>query len=204
MAEALGLVVWPMVEFEADDALATAAARCSREDSVDQVLICSPDKDLAQCIEGDRVVIWDRMRDRVIDQNGVVDKWGVQPASIPDLLGLMGDTADGIPGIPRWGAKSSSRVLAEYGNIESIPSDPQEWTVAVRGAKGLSAQLEAQREEALLYKKLAILRRDVPIQENLADLLWRGAKRTLLESLCAELGDQRLADRFTFWDPEDP
>ncbi|MAI78389.1 MAG: flap endonuclease [Deltaproteobacteria bacterium] len=204
VAEALGLVVWPMVEFEADDALATAAARCSREDSVDQVLICSPDKDLAQCIEGDRVVIWDRMRDRVIDQNGVVDKWGVQPGSIPDLLGLMGDTADGIPGIPRWGAKSSSRVLAEYGNIESIPSDPQEWTVAVRGAKGLSAQLEAQREEALLYKKLAILRRDVPIQENLADLLWRGAKRTLLESLCAELGDQRLVDRFTFWDPEDP
>jgi len=198
-AEALGVVVWPMVDFEADDALATAAARFSRAASVDKVLICSPDKDFAQCVVGDRVVLWDRMRDRVIDEAGVAKKWGVSPGSIPDLLALMGDSADGIPGIPRWGQKSSSTVLAEYERLEDIPVDPEKWTIKVRGAAGLSRSLEENREDALLYKRLATLRRDVPLPEKLADLRWRGANRKKLQALAESLGDTRVMDRIETW-----
>jgi 5'-3' exonuclease len=199
VGRALGVVVWPMVEFEADDAIATAAARLSDHRAVERVLIGSPDKDLAQCVEDGRVVLLDRMRDRVIDEAGVVAKWGVPPASIPDLLALMGDTADGIPGIPRWGAKSCATVLAEYGSIERIPEDPGEWAVKVRGAAGLAANLAARREEALLYKRLATLRRDVPLDEDLDDLAWRGARRPALEALCERLGDPRPLDRIERW-----
>ena len=199
VAEALGLVVWPMVEFEADDALATAAHRWSGAEGVERVLICSPDKDLAQCVEGDRVVLLDRMRARVIAEPDVVEKWGVPPASIPDLLALMGDAADGVPGIARWGLKSSSRVLAEYGRIEEIPADPADWSVSVRGAAGLSANLEAEREAALLYRSLTELRRDVPIEEELSDLHWSGPRRQRLTEIAHRLGDANILGRFTAW-----
>ncbi|MBT4100409.1 MAG: flap endonuclease [Gemmatimonadetes bacterium] len=199
VAAALGLVVWPMVEFEADDALATAATRFSPDPRVDQIIICSPDKDFAQCVRGQRVVLHDRIRDRVIDEEGVHEKWGVGPGSIPDLLGLMGDTADGIPGIPRWGQKSSATLLAEYQTIESIPADPDSWSVKARGAKGLSENLESQREAALLYKELATLRCDVPLTESIEDLEWRGARRGLLADVADEIGDQGILERIERW-----
>jgi 5'-3' exonuclease len=198
-ARALGVVVWPMVEFEADDALATAAARFADAPDVERVLLCSPDKDLAQCVRGDRVVLFDRMRQNVIDESGVHDKWGVAPASIPDYLALVGDTADGIPGIPRWGAKSTSTVLAEYGHLEEVPDDESAWTVKVRGAKSLAKNLREMRDEAALYKRLATLRTDAPVEEGLEDLRWRGADREALDALCEELGDARLLERLPAW-----
>jgi len=147
---ALGVVVWPMVEFEADDALATAAARFNDEKTVEQIVICSPDKDLAQLVSGNQIVCWDRRRDILIDEAGVVEKYGVRPGSIPDWLALVGDSADGIPGIPGWGAKSSASVLAHYEHIEKIPDNPEEWGVSVRGATRLAENLAQGREEALL------------------------------------------------------
>ena len=199
VGEALGLVVWPMVEFEADDALATAAARWADAKSVEQILICSPDKDFAQCVRGDKVVLFDRMRQRLIDEAGVVEKWGIQPASMPDYLALVGDTADGIPGVPRWGAKSTAAVLAEYGSLESIPDDEGEWSIKVRGAKSLAANLRELREEVALYKTLATLRTDVPLPEKLPDMKWRGADRGKLEALCEEIGDTRVISRVPAW-----
>jgi 5'-3' exonuclease len=196
-AAALGLVVWPMVEFEADDALATAIARFTQLESVERIYICSPDKDLAQCVEGERVVLFDRMRDRIIDEKGVWEKWGVGPSSIPDLLGLMGDRADGIPGIPRWGQKSCASVLSVFEHIEKIPENVEEWNLTVRGAKSLSENLNARREEAALYKDLAILRRDVPLDEKLSDLEWKGAGRDELSAFLAEIGAERELGRVT-------
>ena len=196
-AETLGMVVWPMVEFEADDAIATAIERFKQVAGVERICICSPDKDLAQCVEGERVVLFDRMRDRIIDEKGVWDKWGVGPQSIPDLLGLMGDRADGIPGIPRWGQKSCASVLSVYGSIENIPEDVDAWNLTVRGAKALSENLNAQREEAALYKKLAILRRDVPLAETLSDLEWKGARRDELNEFLTEIGAERELARVT-------
>jgi 5'-3' exonuclease len=195
---ALGIVVWPMVEFEADDALATATARFKTEKRVEQIVICSPDKDLAQLVTGNRIVCWDRRRDILIDEAGVLEKYGVSPASIPDWLALVGDTADGIPGIPGWGAKSSSVVLEHYGNIEKIPDNPEEWKLSVRGAARLSENLAAQRKEALLYRQLATLRQDVPLQESLDDLEWQGAHERL-KKLCHELGDERIPERISRW-----
>ena len=199
VSAALGVVVWPMVEFEADDAIATAAARFARSKRVDRVLLCSPDKDLAQCVVGSRVVLLDRMRERVIDEPGVVEKWGVGPASIPDLLALMGDSADGIPGIPRWGQKSTAAVLAQYGAIEKVPDDPETWSVKVRGAATLARNLAEQREDALLYKRLATLRTDVPLDEKLDDLRWRGADRPAMEAVCEKLGDGRTLEQIETW-----
>ena len=196
-AAGLGLVVWPMVEFEADDALATAVARFKKLESVERIYICSPDKDLAQCVEGERVVLFDRMRDRIIDEKGVWEKWGVGPSSIPDLLGLMGDRADGIPGIPRWGQKSCASVLSVYGSIEKIPENVEDWNLTVRGAKSLSENLNARREEAALYKELAILRRDVPLSEKLSDLEWKGARRDELSAFLSEIGAERELERVT-------
>ena len=199
MARALGVTVWPMVEFEADDAIATAAEKFAKSKRVDRILLCSPDKDLAQCVRGERVVLFDRMRDRIFDEAGVQEKWGVGPGSIPDLLALMGDSADGIPGIPRWGAKSSATLLAHYQSIERIPIDPSEWEVKVRGAPGLSGNLEAQREDALLYKRLATLRTDVPLEEKLGDLEWRGADRAALEAVAEKIGAGRTIERVERW-----
>ncbi len=194
----LGLVVWPMVEFEADDALATAADRYAGMPEVDRVWIASPDKDLAQCVRGSKVVRLDRMRKLTLDEAGVAERFGVSPATIPDWLALVGDRADGIPGLERWGAKSSSAVLARYGHIEAIPAQGQDWDVPVRGAPRLAQILVEQREDALLYRQLATLRLDVPLAEEVGDLEWRGARGTLRE-LALELGDGRLEGRVERW-----
>jgi len=193
--EALGLVCWPMVGFEADDAMATAAARWAEAPGVEQVLLCTPDKDLAQCVHGTRVVRLDRMRRLLLDEAGVNAKFGVPPASIPDWLALVGDDADGIPGIPRWGSKSATAVLRRFARIEDIPDDAARWGSPVRGAAALAASLAARREDAALYKRLATLRRDVPLRESLEDLEWRGARRAELEGLCRELGDDDFVAR---------
>lgn len=195
---ALGVVVWPMVEFEADDALAAAVARFKDNPEVEQIVICSPDKDLAQLVSGKRIVCWDRRRDIVIDEEGVMEKYGVSPASIPDFLALVGDSADGIPGIPAWGAKSSASLLAHYGHIENIPDDPETWELKVRGAKRLAENISDQREDALLFRQLATLRTDVSLKENLGDLEWKGA-HARLKALCYELGDERIPERLPRW-----
>jgi 5'-3' exonuclease len=198
---ALGVVVWPMVEFEADDALATAAARFKKSKSVEQVLICSPDKDLAQLVSDNGVVCWDRRRDIIIDEAGVLEKYGVPPPSIPDWLALVGDSADGYPGIPGWGAKSAAVVLAYYNHMESIPDDSTKWRVSSisRGrAVSLAESLAQRREEALLYKKLATVRKDVPIKEKLGDLKWQGAWERL-KVICHELGEEKIPMRISRW-----
>ncbi len=196
-AAALGMVVWPMIEFEADDALAAAAARFA--DQVDQVVICSPDKDLMQCVRGDRVVVLDRRREIVYDEPAVVAKHGVSPRSIPDYLALVGDSADGIPGIPRWGARSSASVLQRYGQLAEIPASVEDWDVKVRGAAGLAANLAKEAEEAALYKVLATLREDVPLTESLDDLEWKGAQPAPLEAFCRRIGYERFLERVTRW-----
>ena len=190
---ALGLVTWPMVEFEADDAMATAAHRF--HDAVEQVVLCSPDKDLAQCLTVDNVVMWDRIRDRVLDRASVPEKFGVTPESIPDYLALVGDTADGIPGIPRWGAKSAGAVLSHYKHLEAIPPDARSWVVKVRGADALADNLRQHGEQALLYRTLATLRLDVPLNETLDDLAFRGVDGPALTLLCVKLGEPDLAER---------
>ena len=198
-ARALGFVVWPMVEFEADDAIASAALKFARSKRVERVWMCSPDKDLAQMVSGERIVGWDRMREKVLDERGVHEKFGVGPESIPDYLALVGDSADGIPGIPRWGAKSTAAVLERWGSIERIPTAFEDWEVKVRGAKTLSANLNAQRQEAALYRTLATLRKDLPIDEKLGQLEWKGADRSLLEPLLDRLGDARMLSRVKRW-----
>lgn len=194
VASALGCVVWSMVEFEADDALAAAAHRW--RDEVEQVVICTPDKDLAQCVIGDRVVLRDRIRDKTLDEAAVVEKFGVSPASIPDWLALVGDTADGIPGLPGWGAKSAATVLARYAHIDAIPDDPGAWDVKVRGAARLADVLATRREDARLYRTLATLRTDVPLaEERPDDLRWRGHDRERLAAVCASLEYERFLHR---------
>ena len=191
---ALGVVVWPMVEFEADDAIATAAARALSHPKVEQVVICSPDKDLAQMVQGEKVVCLDRRRRVVIDEAGVVEKFGVGPQSIPDYLALVGDAADGIPGIARWGAKSSAAALQRYGRIEDIPLEVSEWDVKIRGLAGLVKNLSEGYEDALLYKELATLRTDVPLKEGIADLEWKGIREEEFERLCETLNSPGLLD----------
>jgi 5'-3' exonuclease len=193
-ARALGLTTWSMVEFEADDALATMAARAAADRRVARVLVGTPDKDLAQMVQGGRVVQLDRRRRLVLDEAAVRTKYGVAPASIPDLLALVGDDADGLPGLPRWGLKSAAIVLAHYGHLEAIPDDPRAWTVAVRGADALAASLAAQRGDAALYKVLATLRTDVPLVEDVDALRWRGPGPELA-AVCAELDAPALLER---------
>lgn len=190
---AMGITAWSMIEFEADDGLATAAARYGSDDSVERVVICSPDKDFAQCVRGDAVVLLDRRRKIVIDEPGVLEKFGVSPASIPDWLALVGDDADGIPGIPRWGAKSAATVLRRYGHITEIPEDPGAWDIKVRGAESLARELNEAREDAELYRVLATLRTDVPLEEDLADLEWRAFTDDLPE-FCRQIGFERFLD----------
>jgi 5'-3' exonuclease len=195
---ALGIVVWPMVEFEADDALASAATRFSGEGGVEQVVICSPDKDVAQLVSGNHVVCWDRRRDIVYDDAAVLAKFGVRPASIPDWLALVGDSADGYPGIPGWGAKSASMVLAQYDHLEAIPDDPERWGLGSARAIRLAETLKAHQEDVLLYRRLATLRHDVPLHERIADIAWCGA-HDHLKQLCAELGSTKLLERVPRW-----
>lgn len=171
---AAGIVVWPMVEFEADDALAAGATKAAQDSRVERVIICTPDKDLAQCVQGTRVVQLNRRTRAVCDQAGVVDKFGVPPASIPDYLALVGDTADGYPGLQGWGAKSSAAVLAKFGHLEGIPADFREWGVNVSGASTLAATLAQNLHQALLFRNLATLRTDIALFENVDELRWKG------------------------------
>lgn len=171
---ALGIVVWPMVEFEADDALAAAATAAANDPRVERVVICTPDKDLAQCVRGTRIVQLDRRKNITRDEEGVVAKFGVMPASIPDYLALVGDSADGFPGLLGWGAKSAAAVLARFIHLESIPSDWREWGVNVASPKALSSTLAAYRDQALLFRVLATLRTDIPVFESVDQLEWKG------------------------------
>lgn len=195
--EAIGVVVWRMEEYEADDALATAAARFAG--TVEQVVIMSPDKDMSQCIVGSDVVGFDRRRSVFIDEDGVKEKFGVAPASIPDYLGLVGDTADGFPGLRGWGAKSASMVLSRYGHIEEIPLESGLWDVTVRGAERLVETLRSHISDALLFRYLATLRRDVPLQESLDDLEWKGVPRDRFIEFCDRLGFGSLRDKPERW-----
>ena len=196
---ALGIVVWSMKEWEADDALATAAARFAAAPGVDQVRIMTPDKDLGQCVEGARVVQVDRMRRKVLDEAAVRAVRGVAPSSVPDLLALVGDAADGIPGLPGFGAKSAAAVLARWATVEAIPDDPARWDVKVTGAPRLAATLAARRDDAILYKRLATLVRDVPLGESLGDLEHRGVPRAAFTKLLDSLGAKDLERRPSRW-----
>ena len=171
---AAGIVVWPMVEFEADDALAAAAVTAARDPRVEQVVICTPDKDLSQCVQGTRIVQLDRRRRVVLDDFGVTSKFGVAPSSIPDYLALVGDSADGYPGLPGWGAKSSSAVLAKYARLELIPKDWREWRVNAANASLLAATLFREWEKVLLFRTLATLRTEIDLFEDVEQLRWRG------------------------------
>jgi 5'-3' exonuclease len=173
---ALGVVVWPMVEFEADDALAAAALVAAADPRVEQVIIATPDKDLAQSVSGDRIVQLDRRTGELRDEAGVRTRFGVPPASIPDWLALVGDSADGYPGLPGWGAKSAAAVLARYGHIENIPRLALDWDVDVRGAQKLAGTLAAQKDAALLFRRLATLRPDAPVNERVEELQWHGPR----------------------------
>ena len=171
---ALGVTVWAMVEEEADDALAAAARIASEDPEVGRVLICTPDKDLAQCVRGTRVVQWHRRGNRIVDEAGVVAKFGVPPVSIPDYLALVGDAADGYPGLQGWGAKSAAAVLAKFQHIEQIPDDPSEWRVNAANAGGLARTLNRDRQLALRFRELATLRADLPLFESIDALRWNG------------------------------
>jgi 5'-3' exonuclease len=202
VTHALGMVTWPMIEYEADDALATAAKMFAEESLVERVLICSPDKDLTQCVRGQRTICLDRRRRLEMDHDGVREKFGVSPESIPDWLALVGDSADGIPGVPRWGARSASAALACYERLDQIPEDPAAWEFKVRGAAALAKNLNEHREDARLYRRLALLVENVPLTERLEDLEWRGARRAELEAICAELGETELIERVPRWRAE--
>ena len=193
---ALGVVVWPMVELEADDALAAAATVAAADARVDQVVICTPDKDLAQCVRGTRVVQLDRRRGELRDESGVRQKFGVPPGSIPDWLALAGDSADGYPGLPGWGAKSAATVLARYDHLEHIPRRAAEWDGSVRGAARLAATLAEQGERALLFRTLATLRADAPIGADVDALRWIGP-RPGFAAWSERLGPPSLQDRAT-------
>jgi 5'-3' exonuclease len=171
---ALGVAVWPMVDYEADDALASAAAKAADDPRVDHVFVCTPDKDLAQTVRGTRVVQMDRRRRTVRDEAGVIARFGVPPASIPDYLALVGDAADGYPGLPGWGAKSAAAVLAKYGHLEAIPKDYTEWGVNASRPGALAATLERDADRARLFRDLATLRTDVPLFESVDELCWKG------------------------------
>lgn len=172
---ALGVVVWPMVEFEADDALAAAAAAAAADDRVERVIVCTPDKDLAQCVRGTRVVQLDRRKRTIRDEAGVVAKFGVPPASIPDYLALVGDAADGFPGLPGWGAKSAAAILARYGHLEAIPDDWRQWHANVVTPARLAETLLRERERVFLFRDLATLRTDIPLFTSIDELRWKGA-----------------------------
>lgn len=196
---ALGIACWAMVEDEADDALATVTARVTVDPRVERVVICSVDKDLAQCVRGDLIVLRDRIRKVTYDEAGVVAKFGVRPASIPDYLALVGDNADGYPGLPGWGARSAGAVLARWEHLESIPDDPLTWDVDVRGAGRLATTFRRHRDEAFLFRHLATLNVDSTAPGGISDLAWAGVPRASFEALCAELGFESIPGRVHRW-----
>jgi 5'-3' exonuclease len=204
--EALGIVLWPMVEYEADDAIAAAAVRFAQDPRVERILVCTPDKDMAQLVRDERIVLWDRRRGLVYDDAGVRTKWGVAPTSIPDYLAVVGDSSDGYPGLPGWGAKSAAAVLARYGSLDEIPRHASAWEVPGLGgtrAIGLASNLAAHWDEAMLYRDLARLRTSddgVPIRQTDVDALrWDGVPRVEWEAFCEEWGLARLAARPHRW-----
>lgn len=192
--DAMGVVVWPMVYFEADDALASAAAKGARDDRVRQVIICTPDKDLGQCVVGTRVVQLDRRRDILRDEAGVVAKFGVKPQSIPDYLALVGDSADGFPGVPGWGEKSSALVLSLYPRLENIPKDWRAWHPSIGSGRRLATSLFGSWDDALLFRTLATLRLDAPVFDSVDDLRWKGPHANF-EAQCRVMGSPDLFDR---------
>jgi 5'-3' exonuclease len=196
---ALGVTTWPMVEDEADDAIATAVALFSGDPAVEQTIICSVDKDLAQCVSDERVVLRDRMRGITYDEAGVIAKFGVKPQSIPDYLALVGDSADGYPGLPGWGAKSAATVLRRFEHIEAIPHSALDWEVPLRNATQLAATLRQQRGDALVYRRLATLGHDAQISGDLSALSWGGVPRGTFLALCDELGFERIKERVHRW-----
>ena len=196
--DAIGVTVWPMYEFETDDALATAVELWA--DDVDRVVVHTPDKDMAQLYGHPKVIGYKRREREFFDAPDVVQKFGVSPASIPDYLALVGDSADGYPGLSGWGAKSSSTVLAKFGHIEAIPADHEDWGLTVRGAAKLAATLRDNMADALLFKELATLRRDVPLTESLEDLEWHGVPRHKYTEFCDEFGFVQILDRPHRWD----
>jgi 5'-3' exonuclease len=191
---AMGVTVWPMVEYEADDALAAGAAVAAGDERVEQVLICTPDKDLAQCVVEDRVVLLDRRKRSITDEGGVIEKFGVLPRSIPDYLALVGDDADGFPGLPGWGAKSTAAVLARYGHIEAVPARALDWEVNVRGAARLAATLAEQIDRTLLFRRLATLVVEAPVSASVDELEWKGPTREFA-AVCAMLEREDLVTR---------
>ncbi|MFA9428697.1 5'-3' exonuclease H3TH domain-containing protein [Egicoccus sp. AB-alg2] len=193
----LGMTVWSMREYEADDALGTAAVRFA--DEVEQVRILTPDKDLGQVVRGQRIVQVDRLRSKVYDEDGVRDRLGVPPASVPDLLALVGDTADGIPGLKGFGKVGAAAVLTRYGHLEDIPTVGAAWEVDVRGAARLAATLVEQREQALLYRELATLALNLPLPESLEQLAWAGARREAWLAFCERVGSESLRERPAAW-----
>jgi 5'-3' exonuclease len=196
---ALGITTWPMVEDEADDAIASAVVRFSGDPAVEQTIICSVDKDLAQCVSAARVVLRDRMRGITYDEDGVIAKFGVTPESIPDYLALVGDSADGYPGLPGWGAKSAATVLRRFEHLEAIPDSALDWGVPLRNATQLAATLRQQRGDALLYRRLATLGQDAQISTELSALEWHGVPRDQFLGLCDELGLERIKERVHRW-----
>jgi len=191
MLEAMGVTVWPMVYYEADDALASAAAKAATDERVSHAIICTPDKDLSQCVVGTRVVQWDRRRRGLRDEAGVETKFGVKPESIPDYLAVLGDSADGFPGMPGWGQKAAATTLSRYRRLENIPKDWREWHPAISNARHLATSLFARWNEALLYRMLATLRLDVPVFASVDDLCWKGP-RPDFEQQCQAMGWPQL------------
>ena len=194
--EAMGVVVWPMVYYEADDALASAAAKAAQDERVRQVLICTPDKDLGQCVAGTRVVQLDRRQNIVRDEAGVVAKFGVNPQSIPDYLAVVGDSADGFPGVTGWGPKAAALVLSRYPHLEVVPKDWRQWHASIRKARLLSESLFSAWNDALLFRTLATLRLDVPVFETVEDLRWKGP-RPGFEQYCQQMKSPELLRRAT-------
>lgn len=196
---ALGVPVWPAGRYQADELLATAAHRFAADTTVEQVVICSSDNDFDQCVRGRRVVVLNRIRREVTDDDVVRAKWGVAPTQIPDLFALVGDRSDGLPGVPGWGKASAAAVLARWDTVEAIPDDHLAWDVPVRGAARLAATLSEHRAEALLCRDLSELRTDLPLRATLDDLRWHGADRDRVEALCEVLDDTTVIERITAW-----
>jgi len=194
--DALGVLVWPMIEFEADDALAAAAAKAAEDDRVARVVICTPDKDLGQSVSGTRIVQLDRRRDVVRDEQGVIEKFGVTPESIPDYLGVVGDSADGFPGIAGWGAKAAAAVLSRYVHLEAVPKDWRQWDQSIARARALSESLTKSWDDALLFRKLATLRTDVFVFDSIDEMRWTGPKATFAR-MAKRLKAPELSDRAT-------
>jgi len=192
----MGVLVWPMVYYEADDALASAAAKAASDERVRQVLICTPDKDLAQCVVGSRIVQLDRRRDILRDEAGIVAKFGVNPLSIPDYLAVVGDSADGFPGVPGWGVKAAALTFSQYPHLEDIPKDWRQWHPSIRKASTLSESLFNAWNDALLFRTLATLRVDVPVFDTVEDLRWKGARPTF-DEYCRRIKANDLLRRIT-------